>query len=154
MPVTDALLSLPAAPFSGGQGGYKSDAALQEDINLSRKVLGDPRWPVTPALRSRCVEWLETIIEASDDDRARANALRTLVVIDKLNIEHAKLLLAIEKQQAPQELNVNVSGEIGHAVTHTLVARIAQLETAFAGAADRQSESGVPSNGTGKPVDS
>lgn len=130
MAASASLPAIPAAPFAdGGTGAYSNDAALKQDIDLARRLLNDPRWPLTLRLRARVVEWLETIMEATDDDRARVNAIRGLLAADKLNLESVKLELAAAQKAKPAEVNVNVTGAIAH-----VFSRLDELETLYANA--------------------
>ena len=155
----DSLPLIPAAPLggSGTNGGtgrdgpgnphYSTDGALRADVDLARRVLSDPRWPISESLRAKCIHWLEIVIELSDDDRARTNAIKSLIAADKLNLEQAKILLAAEKQSKPAELTVTHRGNV------TLTGRLEALTDSFAGAADRAGESALPAHDPREPLD-
>lgn len=152
MASSQTLAGIPAAPFAdGGTGAYSTDAALKQDVDLARRLLNDPRWPITARLRARVVEWLETIMEATDDDRARVNAIKGLLTADKLNLESAKVELAAEKLSKPQEVNVNHAGTVS--VEHAIFARLDSLADAFTRSASRTGPGLVPSDDPRKPVD-
>ena len=68
-------------------------------------------------------------MEATDDDRARMNAIHGILAADKLNMESVKLELAAEKQSKPQEVNVNISGGVAH-----VFGRLDELEALYADA--------------------
>jgi len=155
MAASKVLPELPVAPFNdGGRGTYSRDAALMDDIELARRCLNDPRWPITATMRSRVVEWLETIMECADDDRTRLNAIKSILSADKLNLEQAKLMLECERTQ--RKLNdpatvVNIN--TGDTIVNNTFNRIDQLAAAFAGAADRSCPGTVPGDDPRKPVD-
>jgi hypothetical protein len=154
MATQEHLDRIPPAPFAtdGGTGQYATDAALKADVDIARRIMNDPRWPISASLRERVVRWLESVLENATDDRARVNAMKTLIAADKLNLEQAKLLLECEKAQKPASTGptINITGDnVGISVFE----RIDTLTAAFAGAADRQGEGTVPSDDPGKSVD-
>jgi hypothetical protein len=77
---------------------------------ITRRILDNPRWPITPALRGKVVESLEVMMESSPDERVRLSASRTLVAVEKVNIDVAKLEMMedVVRQQmaAPSPLAV------------------------------------------------
>ena len=134
--LTEALSTIPPAPH-GGKGGYTSEGELKKDIDLARRVMNSPRWPISDTLRHDVIEWLELVIKTSDDDRARVNALRTLIAADKLNLAYSRLLLDCEKHAKPQEMNLNVTGTVEHNFSLNVFSRIEELQKAFAASVER-----------------
>lgn len=147
-------IPIPVAPFNdGGRGTYTRDAALMDDIELARRCLSDPRWPITATMRARIIEWLERIMEQATDERHKLNAIKSILSADKLNIEQARLLLDCEKASKPQEVNVNVN------VKHrTVIERTRELAAIYASgtpaigdtASDGDGESVYPGPGEGR----
>lgn len=160
-------------PAPAVEPGYRRLPELNKDIDLARRALGSERWPIGPEMRAEVIGWLRLIVNnPGTDARTMVNAFRAILTADKLNLEELKILAQLDKsdreaeaaeqarQQAMQtliaanstEVNVNVkhSGEV--TVAHTVLNRIAALESAFTGAADRTGEGALPSLDPRKPV--
>jgi hypothetical protein len=156
-----SLPAIPAAPFAdGGEGGYRRLPDLNKDIDVARRALGNERWPIGAQRRAAIVDWLVRILATCEDQRTQVNAAKALLAADKLNLDEARLEIQAElataklkeAEKPPASMTVNVAGDVN--VANAVFDRIANLERAFAGAADRSGEGVVPGDGTGESVDS
>ncbi len=120
-------------------------------------LLGNPR--VAAAIQARQQARAERTELTQDEVIA---GLRSEAAYKGPAARHAARVKAWEllgKHQGMFPDRVKLSGDAGeppiqHEHSGTVTARIQGLESAFLGAAHRAGESGVPSDGTGKPLDS
>lgn len=129
------------APFGDSLTGSLND------VKLAGKAIRQ-RYPIGRGLRRKMIVWLRSIAEGAEDERARVAAIKILIEADKLNLKAEENAVKADAAVNPQEINLNVSGQIEH--KHGVFERIAVLTAHF----DAQPQAGVAlRDGVGKHVD-
>lgn len=146
--------SVPVAPFnSGGSGSYSFVKQLRDDIAIAKSILKRPLYPsINDGMRYKMIEWLELVLEASIDDRARVRAVQALLAADRANLVREGLelreklafaqmqlkeYLALKRTEETKpsvtavQVNVNVDGTSKSETT--VFERLRNLENFYAG---------------------
>lgn len=96
------------APEIDGGGGAVTLSGSR-DINLMRRAIIE-RWPVSPARMAAYMAALDRIIESSEDDRAIAAAVATLIAADRANV--SAFVAVLKETQGPSAVTNNTQVNI------------------------------------------
>lgn len=102
------------------------DYRTSADFRMVNQLLKNPRYEIPERLRNKIIGSVETLIDSPQtEDRTKLDAIKTIIALDKINVDIVKAVLPKRMEQTPvRALSDEALLEEVEKIMHSLPKRI------------------------------